>query len=293
MKDLKGYEERINGHVFLTLDPEKEPDAYEREKNRFLELVWIYVGEYRSDCSELALEIIETINACLKSYNGDGNFTHYFNVSLKKAAAKSAAAEARMSRSGGMHVSEGLIDDAGAILRFSKRHGISLDEISEKRDRIAPALGITADRFDEIMKYLYYEEALSIDRTANGENAEDDEGWFDRISSAAGEQAGPEEEYIEKEKNKQILSTIEELYNSADERAKKVLSMKLTDMAVRADIGADGAEYSFIDKKLFELELKTGKNIKDKDIALACGCSPPNVTQIWRRFTAALKEKTE
>ena len=69
--------------------------------------------------------------------------------------------------------------------------------------------------------------------------------------------------------------------------------MKLTDMAVRADIGADGAEYSFIDKKLFELELKTGKNIKDKDIALACGCSPPNVTQIWRRFTAALKEKTE
>ena len=143
------------------------------------------------------------------------------------------------------------------------------------------------------MKYLYYEEAISVDRAAGGENEEDDEGWLDRISSASGRLSGPEDEYIEKENNKEILRIISELYEGADTRAKKVLSMKLTDLAVRADIEADGAEYPFIDSKLYELELKSGKNIKDKEIALACGCSPPNVAQIWKRFTAALKEKTK
>ena len=288
MKDLSSFEERINSHVFLTLEREREPSAYEREKNRFLELVWEYVSAIRSDASELALEIVETVDACLKFYDSaGGSFTHYFNSALKRAAAKSAAKEARLARSGGMHVPDGLTRDATALLRFSKSRGIAFDEMSKKADAIASVLGMTRERIGEALDYIYYEKTLSVDSPEGDED--DSDGWLDRISSLSVQSGGPESEYIEKERSLAINCAVSELYGKADGRAKRVISMKLTDSFARS--GETVPDLPFIDKKLYTLIKKSGKGLKDRDIAAACGCSAPNVTQIWRRFTAALREK--
>lgn len=293
MDRIEQLEERINNHVFLSLFREKDTAAYQREKNRFLELVWEYVCLRRRDAEEYALELCETVDACLKSYAPEkGLFMHYFNTAFRAASAKSGAIEDLQARNGGRHVPNSLREDACAVLRFVKRRGISASELSANRGEFLEALGMSEERFDEIAKYVYYSETVVIDAS---DDPDSDGGRLDFVSSIAvgsGEN-DPIVSYLEREGLADLLSAAEEVYCEANERAKPIISMKLTEVLSKVDFDGNVGDYAFGDEALFALMEKRNEGIKDKDVARACGCSAPNVTQVWKRFKSALAARLE
>ena len=99
------YEAQILASPLFSLP--RDSDAWHAEAHRMVDRLYRYLlclspGKY----ADMNLEIVETANACIRSYTPEkGNFLHYFNKAIKNSQQSAMGSRQLAEHQSGMHVS--------------------------------------------------------------------------------------------------------------------------------------------------------------------------------------------
>lgn len=288
MGNLEFYENEINNSPIFELDREKEPSAYEREKNRLIENIYLYKMEENPANEEFGLEIVETVGACLGSFEkGKGVFLHYFNSAFAKNKKKAGAAESLQKRSSGIHFTQKEKDQSKAIHDFlSKHENLSVNEFAALISQYADQFDMDEDELAEALRtYL-----ASMAKSGNAEMA-DEEGYtlFDTLAG----DGDFTEEYMSNDMVRSMIQVCDQCYEEAREGTKEFLAIKLTALFTEWDRHEEFAEdyqaASFFHQKTHDYVYASGKKLKNKEISTLLNKSEANLTQTWKRFQEKLR----
>ena len=290
MGDLESYLENINNSPVFTLDREKEPAAYEREKNRLIENIYLYKIKENSRNEKFGLEIVETVGDCLRYYDpGKVPFMNYFNRAFAQRKSKAIAQNSIQKISGGIHYTRKEMEHSRAIHTFLQKHEelSSSDLITVLKDYVSEFDMSAEELAEAITTYT-----LSVTQSGDME-LQEEEGFtlFDTISSGQ----DFTEEIISEETIQMLLELLETEYLGAGDKTKDCLSIILTNLCADWDRNGAYAELicskAFYDSRTYETVLCSGKKLMNKEISKMTGKSEANLTQIWRRFQKKLKER--
>lgn len=289
MGDKKLYENEINQSPIFDLDRTKEPAAYEREKNRLIENIYLYKLEDNPENEDFGLEIVETIGDCLQYYEKEkGPFIHYFNRSYAQRKNKAKAKESLQTKSSGMHFSQKEIDNSRAVHAFLSTHDdVSPTELVSMLSQYADAFEMTKEEIlDAVQTY-----SASLTQSGDMELSEE-EGYtlFDTLTA----NSDFTEEIGSREQIRWLIDLCEQCYEDSRGGTKEYLSMKLTSDFADWDQNGDFTEYirskSFFHEPTFDAVYYSGKKLKNKEISQMLNKSEANLTQTWKRFQQKLQE---
>ena len=145
------------------------PTLYQKARFELIENVYLYLQSLSSRYSDMGLEIVETIDQCLKSFNPDkGSFLNYFMLSMKRRYARSIAENATVIKRGGIHLSKADQKSIAQLKCLARHLHCALDE--EKFPRKASAILSVAE--DEIRRLLQLnQEAVILPTGVSDEDA--------------------------------------------------------------------------------------------------------------------------
>lgn len=290
MEDKRFREEEINQSLIFDLDREREPAAYEREKNRLIESIYLYKIEENPENEEFGLEIVETVGDCLKYYEKDrGLFLHYFNRSFAQRKNRERSKQSLQEKSSGMHFTRKEIDNSRAVHAFLSSH----EDVTPAE--LVTMLSSFADQFDmneeELAKAV---QTYTASFAQSGDAEVSDEERFTLFDTIA-EQGDFTDRFADHESIRRLIDVCERCFEEQREGSKEFLSIMLTSLF--ADWDADGEHTDYIRSKSFFLEgvyeqvCRTGSPPKNKDLSVALQKSEANLTQIWKRFQKKLREE--
>ena len=308
MDEKQFYLDKINEAVRILFNPDTDPYAYDREKHNLCKYLYLYeearlsgnTGEsdkpdktgkglsyYKP--SENTVELVETVERCLKSYSPDkGEFIHYFWTSYKKSVDIAHAKEKLSINSGGLHPTDSQREKMLAVYNFLKKHPkISLENMKS-------FLKEYAEETDQDLERAAQDILLYINFQANSMNAQMDQ---DPEALTLDDLLSNGQDFTETMERKdlifRLIDCLEEEYRESRAQSKEVLAYWITSLILKYD--HDGSYTYYMMKKSFYREEARvfyelqGRVMLKTEIAKATGKSAPNITQVVARFLDKVK----
>lgn len=292
----KELEDAINNSEFFTLNKEDNPDVYETEHRKLIEIIYTYVFNVFpiTKNNEFNFEIMETMRKAFKNYNKSyGCFINYFNHLMKLTLKITRRKRELDDRCGGMTISKGKRATVAKIFKFAEVNNFDITDekflikvIKLLHLKISPA------------EVLALNNARVISETS--EVGEDGEGYsvYDMTADAA---PTPDERSIADDTREQFLIAFEKVYKESRETSKERNRLILSYILFfeNDETGEEITDrkpprffmrYSFIDERVLNA-FYSGEKLTQKDIAQMAGVSAVAITKAKNLLLEELKEK--
>ena len=284
MNNREKYEQLIIASPLFSLDKESERNAYQREARKMVGYLYSYLMEINeSRYIDYGLEITETANRCIENFDvSSGDFLHYFNAAMAKEYRRASAKRTMQEVRSGLHVSEEDDKNIRKMLKLLETKGIT-NPTAEQLELIADTLDVSLETVKNTLRSIY-ETSVVSDVTYNDDGEEIS--LFDTVAS----DDGVESNMIDEEACKVLLSKIESVYISCQERQKPILSSMMTIKIceVVCSCGISVEQYFFVDKEIIEKYLKQGALPTQRDIATRFGKNEASVSRTVKDFIEKL-----
>ena len=285
MSEKEKYKQLICSTPLFSLDKELEYSVYKDESAKLLKLLAEYLyAENEEYYRNYGLEIVDTANNCVKSFKGETkDFLKYYLSSLKKACRISDAEQAVQDIRRGIHISEEDDELIRATLKYMESKSIT--ELTD-RDfaEAAMFLEISVEKVKKVARAI--NETSVISDLVYNEDGELNS-LFDTIT-IDGE---IDKKIIDDESQKELLSKIEAVYLSCQDRQKPLLSVLLTSKLCKiiCEYSISDELHSFINKEIIIQYIRHGTVPTQREIAERFGKKESDISRTFKNFGEKLK----
>ena len=286
------YENLINNSPLFEIDKESSPALYKSERYNFLTLLTDYYRLYiypNKSLDSYSMTLMETAMECIKYYDKDkGEFLHLFNSSMKRDLHIAKAKEIIEEKRQGIRVSNEDDKLIRKIIALANSKGLDIYHITVQQ-KISRALNLELSRLQELLRIN--DDAVAVSSTVTNEDGDEVE-LFDLQSS---HEKNAEDKMADESAFVSLVEKINGVFNTVQDRQKKLLSMLLTVEIIKAcdeDLGK--ARQVLEDKELFNEEVldyyeKHGELPTAKQIGAFCGVSEQSLSRTYKNFKEKLK----
>lgn len=286
------YENLINNSPLFEIDKESSPALYKSERYNFLMLLTDYYRLYiypNKSLDSYSMTLMETAMECIKYYDKDkGEFLHLFNSSIKRDLHIAKAKEIIEEKRQGIRVSNEDDKLIRKIIALANSKGLDVYDL-DVQQKISKALGIEISRLQELLRIN--DDAVAISSTVTNDDGDEVE-LFDLQSS---HEKNAEEKMADDSAFVSLVERIDGVFNTVQDRQKKLLSMLLTVEIIKAcDEDLDKAKNVLTGKELFNEEVfdyyeKHGELPTAKQIGEILGVSEQSLSRTYKNFKEKLK----
>ena len=286
------YENLINNSPLFEIDKESSPALYKSERYNFLTLLTDYYRLYIYPSKPLdsySMTLMDTVMECIKYYDKDkGEFLHLFNSSIKRDLHIAKAKEIIEEKRQGIRVSNKDDKLIRKIIALANSKGLDIYDLTVQQ-KISKALNLEFSRLQELLRIN--DDAVAVSSTVTNDDGDEVE-LFDLQSS---HEKNAEDKMADESAFVSLVEKINGVFNTAQDRQKKILSMLLTVEIIKAcDEDLDKAKNLLTGKELFNKEVfdyyeKHGKLPTAKQIGLLCGVSEQSLSRTYKNFKEKLK----
>lgn len=286
-------ENLINNSPLFNIDKDSNPELYKTEKYALLTLITDYYRSYvfpYKPLEDYSLTLMETATECLKYYDGaKGEFLHLFNKAMKRDLGIAKAKELIETHRKGIKLSA--YDERMVRKVISLANSKNLDvHDSAVQQKIAIALSISADRVVELIRLN--DDAVAVSATLTNDDGDEVE-LFDLRADKVDM---PDKAIISKDGLQELVKQIDAVFQTVQERQKKLLSLLLTIELVKAlDYDFKAIVnllqiYTFFNKEILDWYDKNGDVPTAKQIGVICGVSEQSLSRTYKNFKEKLKK---
>ena len=286
------YENLINNSPLFEIDKESSPALYKSERYNFLTLLTDYYRLYiypNKPLDSYSMTLMETAMECIKYYDKDkGKFLHLFNSSMKRDLHIAKAKEIIEEKRQGIRVSNEDDKLIRRIIALANSKGLDVYDLTVQQ-KISKALNLELSRLQELLRIN--DDAVAVSSTVTNEDGDEVE-LFDLQSS---HEKNAEDKMADESAFVSLVEKINGVFNTVQDRQKKLLSMLLTVEIIKAcDEDLDKAKNVLTGKELFNEEVfdyyeKHGELPTAKQIGLLCGVSEQSLSRTYKNFKEKLK----
>lgn len=287
------FENLINNSPLFDVDKINNSELYKSEKYKFTELltqyyqVYIYPHKLLEDYS---YTLIETATECIKYYDrAKGEFLHLFNKALKRDLGIAKAKEMMEARRQGIRLSTYDEQMISKVLAFAKSKNLDIYD-SAIQAKIGLALGIRAEELENLIQIN--DNAIAVASTVTNDDGDEVE-LFDLRADKVDM---PDKAIISKDGLQELVKLIDAVFQTVQERQKKLLSLLLTIELVKAlDYDFKAIVnllqiYTFFNKEILDWYDKNGDVPTAKQIGVICGVSEQSLSRTYKNFKEKLKK---
>ena len=247
------YENLINNSPLFEIDKESSPALYKSERYNFLTLLTDYYRLYiypNKPLDSYSMTLMETAMECIKYYDKDkGEFLHLFNSSMKRDLHIAKAKEIIEEKRQGIRVSNEDDKLIRKIIALTNSKGLDIYDLTVQQ-KISKALNLEFSRLQELLRIN--DDAVAVSSTVTNEDGDEVE-LFDLQSS---HEKNAEDKMADESAFVSLVETINGVFNTVQDRQKKLLSMLLTVEIIKAcDEDLDKAKNVLTGKELFNKEV--------------------------------------
>lgn len=287
------FENLINNSPLFDVDKINNSELYKSEKYKFTELltqyyqVYIYPHKLLEDYS---YTLIETATECIKYYDrAKGEFLHLFNKALKRDLGIAKAKEMMETRRQGIRLSTYDEQIISKVLAFAKSKNLDIYD-SAIQAKIGLALGIRAEELENLIQIN--DNAIAVASTVTNDDGDE----IELFDLQADKDYTPEEAIVSRDGLQELVLQIDNVFQTVQERQKKLLSLLLTAEIVKAlacDIKEtervlDGC--SFFNAEIIDWYKKHGGIPTAKQIGEMCGVSEQSLSRAYKNFKEKLRK---
>ena len=288
-KDKTEYEKLIRSSTLFTLDRDTQSTAFRREALKMHENLYLYLMSINSEkYAEFGLEIIETANRCIKNYKPEnGDFLSYFNRAIGNEVKKAYARKKVGNHRGGMHIPEHEQRIISHYLRVVEHNGRNT-AMPEVINIISAATGIPNDHIEQCISA--YQSSYVIEGIQH--NVDEKPDLFELIES----DELTEQRIIDNEDAIDLLSQINDVYCSRQNRQKPLLSLLLTAkvsciLQRNPEILKTVKKFDFFSEAMFLEVCNRDEPISAREIAHIIGVNESHVSRAFNNFLKLCKER--
>ena len=283
------YENLINNSPLFEIDKESSPALYKTEERKFIDNLYLYYSNYvyRKDLDGLVF--MQTAKECIKYYAKEkGEFLHLFNSSMKRDLHIAKAKEIIEEKRQGIRVSNEDDKLIRKIIALANSKGLDVYDLTVQQ-KISKALNLEPSRLQELLRIN--DDAIAVSSTVTNDDGDEVE-LFDLQSShekTADDKLADESAFVS------LVEKINGVFNTVQDRQKKLLSMLLTVEIIKAcDEDLDKAKNVLTGKELFNEEVldyykKHGELPTAKRIGEILGVSEQSLSRTYKNFKEKLK----
>ena len=286
------YENLINNSPLFEIDKESSPALYKTERYKFLTILTDYYRLYiypQKPLDYYGMTLIETAVECIKYYDkSKGDFLHLFNSSMKRDLHIAKAKEIIEEKRQGIRVSNEDDKLIRKIIALADSKGLDIYDLTVQ-DKISKALKIDLDRLQELIRINY--DTVAVSSTVTNDEGDEVE-LFDLQSS---HEKNAEDKMADESAFVSLVEKINGVFNTVQDRQKKLLSMLLTVEIIKAcNEDLEKARQVLEDKELFNKEVfdyykKHGELPTAKQIGKILGVSEQCLSRTYKNFKEKLK----
>ena len=286
------YENLINNSPLFEIDKESSPALYKSERYNFLTLLTDYYRLYiypNKSLDSYSMTLMETAMECIKYYDKDkGEFLHLFNSSMKRDLHIAKAKEIIEEKPQGIRVSNEDDKLIRKIIALANSKGLDVYDLTVQQ-KISKALNLEPSRLQELLRIN--DDAIAVSSTVTNDDGDEVE-LFDLQPS---HEKNAEDKMADESAFVSLVETINGVFNTVQDRQKKLLSMLLTVEIIKAcDEDLDKAKNVLTGKELFNEEVfdyykKHGELPTAKQIGGICGVSEQSLSRTYKNFKEKLK----
>ena len=286
------YENLINNSPLFEIDKESSPALYKSERYNFLTLLTDYYRFYiypNKQLDSYGMTLMETAMECIKYYDKDkGEFLHLFNSSMKRDLHIAKAKEIIEEKRQGIRVSNEDDKLIRKIIALANSKGLDVYDLTVQQ-KISKALNLELSRLQELLRIN--DDAVAVSSTVTNDDGEEIE-LFDLQAS---HEKNVEDKLADESSFIALVEKINGVFNTVQDRQKKLLSMLLTVEIIKAcDEDLDKAKNVLTGKELFNEEVfdyyeKHGELPTAKQIGGICGVSEQSLSRTYKNFKEKLK----
>ena len=281
------FENLINNSPLFDVDKVSNPELYKTEKYAFFALLTDYYRTYifpKKPLEEFSYTLIETATECLKYFDkSKGEFLHLFNAVMKRDLSIAKKKELIDTHRKGIKLSTYDEQMIRKVFALAKSKNLDIYD-SAIQAKIAVALGIGADRIKELI--LLNDNAVAVSATVTNDDGDEAE-LFDLQADTTDT---PETAVIAEDGLKALVGQIDSVFQTVQERQKRLLSLLLTAEIIKAlDYDIMGAAnllqgYAFFNKEIIAWHDKNGDIPTAKQIGDICGVSEQSLSRTYKNF---------
>lgn len=290
------FENLINHSPLFDVDKANNPELYKSEKYALFTLITDYYRTYilpHKPLEEYGYTLIETASECLKYFDkAKGQFLHLFNKAMKRDLGIAKAKELIGTHRQGIQLSTYDEQMIRKVVSFAKSKNLDLYD-SKVQAKIGVVLGISAEEVANLIRIN--DNAVAIASTVTNDDGDEVE-LFDLQADKADT---PEDTIVSKDGLKELVVQIDKVFQTVQERQKKLLALLLTAEIVRA-LEYDVKEtehllngYSFFNMEMIDSYKKYGVIPTAKQIGERCGVSEQSLSRTYKNFKEKLKRSGE
>ena len=286
------YENLINNSPLFEIDKESSPALYKSERYNFFTLLTDYYRFYiypNKPLETYSMTLMDTAMECIKYYDKDkGEFLHLFNSSMKRDLHIAKAKEIIEEKRQGIRVSNEEDKLIRKIIALANSKGLDIYDLTVQQ-KISKALNLELSRLQELLRIN--DDVVAVSSAVTNEDGDEVE-LFDLQSSHL---KNAEDRLADDSAFVSLVEKINGVFNTVQDRQKKLLSMLLTVEIIKAcDEDLDKAKNVLTGKELFNEEVfdyyeKHGELPTAKQIGLRCGVSEQSLSRAYKNFKEKLK----
>lgn len=286
------YENLINNSPLFEIDKESSPALYKSERYNFLTLLTDYYRFYiypNKSLDSYSMTLMETAMECIKYYDKEkGEFLHLFNSSMKRDLHIAKAKEIIEEKRQGIRVSKEDDKLIRKIIALANSKGLDIYDLTVQQ-KISKALNLELSRLQELLRIN--DDAVAVSSTVTNEDGDEVE-LFDLQSS---HEKNAEDRLADDSAFVLLVEKINGVFNTVQDRQKKLLSMLLTVEIIKAcDENLDKARQVLECKELFNEEVfdyyeQHGELPTAKQIGEIVGVSEQSLSRTYKNFKEKLK----
>lgn len=281
MEELK---REIEGSEIFRMNREEAPETYRKLAFTLVERLYRYAcAVNRKRYEDMGLEIVETAQSCLRSYQPDaGPFLNYFMYSLKRRTVKETAIRRETERRGGILLPESAQRQLFQLEAVARTMGREMEDQAVLAAASA-SMEVPEKRLRDLIELNRRSAVISGERQEDG-----NPGPLESVPDSV----VLEDLVIGRQEGDDFLRRMEESFQRCRQGQQKVLSKLLT-----ARIAASAPELiprcrgaAFFDGDLYEECLRRGNVPTAKEIAGELGRKEESVSRTLSRFLKSLRE---
>ena len=247
------YENLINNSPLFEIDKESSPALYKSERYNFLTLLTDYYRFYiypNKSLDSYSMTLMEAAMECIRYYDKDkGAFLHLFNSSMKRDLHIAKAKEIIEEKRQGIRVSNEDDKLIRRIIALANSKGLDVYDLTVQQ-KISKALNLEFSRLQELLRIN--DDAVAVSSTVTNDDGDEVE-LFDLQTS---HEKNAEDKMADESAFVSLVEKINGVFNTVQDRQKKLLSMLLTVEIIKAcDEDLDKAKNVLTGKKLFNKEV--------------------------------------
>ena len=282
-KDYKKFEKAIKETKIFEIDKEKNPAAFEYERDKLLEHIFLLRRKTRVSYdtkyaySDFSLEIVMAADRCIRSFDPSRGteFLHYLNRAISMAVNCACAEEKRADCPRPPKTIKPIIKKIKKYMQYNEIETVLNDDIED----IASYLDISKETVREAIEFMGVH-LVSLESGGRGKDGES-KGLIDLPDDS-----NVEDDYIQKEKTEAYMLAFEKQFAKVTESQRYIISTLATalfcERIVKYKINVSA--YSFIVQADVIDYIRTHKIKRQSELAKELGVDNATINVPWNRF---------